>query len=235
MLTIRNLHPWDLAPAEAIALQKRLGREVLETPLAAPERVRYIAGIDVSSVRESALLTAGVVVWDSVKNEVKETAAVQMERDYPYVPGLLSFRELPVVIEALKKLTMEPDVLFVDGQGRAHPRRLGIAAHLGLLLDRPTVGVGKSRLVGHYEEPGPLRGDQSPLMDGSEQIGTVLRTKERSNPLFISVGSHIDLASAVSLVLSSLRGYRLPEPTRLAHLHVNGVRTAGVGVPLPLG
>lgn len=222
---IRTLHDWNLSPREAIALQKRLGQEISERPLPTGSQTRLIAGVDVSCTRFDPILTAGVIVWDSLTNTIVDRASAQSEGSYPYIPGLLSFREIPVLQLAFEKLRTIPDVFFVDGQGRAHPRRMGIAAHLGLLLERPTVGVGKSRLTGHFEEPGPNPGDVSSLMENDEQIGTVLRTKARANPLFISVGYGIDLQTSVDLVTMSLRGYRLPEPTRLAHLYVNAVRT----------
>ncbi len=224
-LSLRTLHDWNLSPKEAIALQKRLGMEVIEQPLPPDAPVRLIAGLDVSSTRFDSILTAGVVVWDSVTGDIVEKASAQAEATYPYIPGLLSFREIPVLLLALAKLTTTPDLFFVDGQGRAHPRRMGIAAHIGLLLERPTIGVGKSRLTGTFSEPGPHPGDRSALMDNDDQIGTVLRTKKRSNPLFISIGYNIDLPTAVDLVIDSLRGHKLPEPTRLAHLYVNAVRT----------
>ncbi|UPA22816.1 endonuclease V [Candidatus Peribacteria bacterium] len=224
-LTIRTLHDWQKSPREAIELQKRLGREIVEQPLPVDYPTRLIAGLDVSSTRFDSILTAGAIVWDSVTNEIVDRASVQAVGTYPYIPGLLSFREIPVLLQALAQLTVTPDLFFVDGQGRAHPRRMGIAAHLGLLLDRPTIGVGKSRLAGIFSEPGPNPGDRSALMDDEDQIGTVLRTKKRSNPLFISIGYKIDLKTAVDLVIDSLRGHKLPEPTRLAHLYVNAVRT----------
>jgi deoxyribonuclease V len=132
------------------------------------------------------------------------------------VPGLLSFRELPVVLDALAKLRTDPDVLMLDGQGIAHPRRLGLASHLGVYLDRPTVGCAKSRLTGSHAEVGPAAGDSAPLVDRGETIGTVLRSKANSNPLYISVGNKLSLPSAVEIVRRCLRGYRLPEPTRMA-------------------
>ncbi|HVW66597.1 MAG TPA: deoxyribonuclease V [Candidatus Peribacteraceae bacterium] len=225
MLSIRSVHPWVIPPREAIALQKRLSQEVLQIPLPRDNPARFIAGLDVSSTRFDPLLTAGVVVWDRLMNRVIETASAQADATYPYIPGLLSFREIPVLVQAIEKLNTVPDIFFVDGQGRAHPRRIGIATHIGILLDRPTVGVGKSRLCGAHEEVGDGIGDAAPLIDQDETIGMVIRTKKRSNPLYISVGHRIDLSSSVRLVMESLRGYRLPEPTRLVHNYVNDVRT----------
>ncbi len=234
MLTIRPIHPWNLSPREAIALQKRLRLEILDIPLPEGLEPRFIAGVDVSCTRFDPILTAGVVVWDKETNTVVETAFAKAKGTYPYIPGLLSFREIPVLLEALARLQTVPDLFFVDGQGIAHPRRLGIATHLGLLLDRPTVGVGKSKLTGQYDALGPDVGSQSPLMDDDEQIGMVIRTKVRSNPLFISIGHRIDLPTALRLVKESLRGYRLPEPTRLAHLYVNAMRTGKPFTPTHL-
>jgi deoxyribonuclease V len=225
MISLLDLHPWNLTPREAIALQKKLGQEIREVPLPANYPTRLIAGLDVSCTRFDPILTAGVVVWDSETNTIVETASAKAEGTYPYIPGLLSFREIPVLREALLKLQTVPDVFFVDGQGRAHPRRIGIASHIGLLLDRPTVGVGKSRLTGTYADLGSEVGDQSALLDGDEEIGCVIRTKARSNPLFISAGYKINLEDSLRLVTAALRGYKLPEPTRLAHLFVNAVRT----------
>lgn len=217
-------HAWDVTPAAAIGLQNELKTRV-RTDIAVPlGSVRLVAGVDVSAAKDDPLLTAGIVVWDRETGRLVETVSAQMPGTFPYVPGLLSFREIPVLLLAVEKLTTEPDVWLVDGHGIAHPRRLGIAAHLGVLLDRPTVGVAKSRLTGAFAEPAAEAGSSAPLTDRGETIGTVLRSKERSNPLFISPGHRIDLPSAVNAVRACLRGYRLPEPTRLAHLHVNAVR-----------
>lgn len=232
MLPIRAIHPWNLSPREAIALQKRLRLEILDIPLPEDYPTRFIAGVDVSCTRFDPILTAGVVVWDRQTGNIVETAFAKAKGTYPYIPGLLSFREIPVLLEALAQLQTHPDVFFVDGQGIAHPRRMGIAAHLGLILDMPTVGVGKSRLTGTFAEVGPEAEAMTPLLDDDEQIGMVVRTKARSNPLFLSIGHRINLTAAVRLVQSSLRGYRLPEPTRLAHLYVNAMRTGTSFAPL---
>jgi deoxyribonuclease V len=155
---------------------------------------------------------------------VLERRAAVAQVDFPYTPGLLSFREAPVLLDALAKLKHTPDVVMCDGQGVAHPRRLGLASHVGLFLDRPCVGCAKSKLTGKYEEPGPEPGSRSPLLYRGQVIGSVVRTKARALPLFVSPGHRIDLESSVRLVLGCCRGYRLPEPTRLAHLYVNEVR-----------
>lgn len=180
--------------------------------------------MDVSILRGDPTLTAGVIVWDAETGMIVDRAWAQGPEEFPYVPGLLSFREIPVLADAISRLGTEPNVWFVDGQGIAHPRRLGIAAHLGLLLDAPTIGIAKSRLCGTHEEPGPERGDASPLLHHGERIGTVLRTKRGSNPLIVSPGHLASHEDAVRLALEAGRGYRIPEPTRLAHLSVNAVR-----------
>jgi deoxyribonuclease V len=206
-------HRWDVSIDEAMAIQQRLRSLVVRENGFDTTHVGAIAGID-ASYREKAY--AAIVILALPDLEVVEQVVAEREAPFPYVPGLLAFREAPAVLDAMEKLTTRPDLLMFDGQGIAHPRRLGIAAHLGVYLGMPSIGCAKSRLIGHYEEPGPQAGDSSPLMAGGEQIGVVLRSKPRTNPLFISVGHLIDLPTAVSFVAQTLRGYRLPEPTRLA-------------------
>lgn len=207
------MHEWDVSPEEAIAIQQRLRTQVQRTNGFALESLRTVAGVD-AAYREGG--RAAVVVLSYPDMEPLEEEVATRETVFPYVPGLLSFREAPQVLDALEKLQTRPDLFIFDGQGYAHPRRLGLAAHLGVYLDMPSIGCAKSRLVGRYAAPGPNMGDRSPLVDHGEVIGTVLRTKPRTNPLFISVGHKIDLETAVEVVLRCLRGYRLPEPTRLA-------------------
>ncbi len=174
--------------------------------------------------RFSPKLYAAVVVLRLSDGAVLETQGIVGRAAFPYVPGLLSFREIPIVLEVFAKLQHRPDVVMADGQGIAHPRRLGLAAHLGLWLDLPTFGCAKSRFIGTYEEPGTDAGSTSPLRDAEEVIGAVVRSKRRCQPLFVSAGHKIDLASSVRLVLETCRGYRIPEPTRQAHLAVNELR-----------
>ncbi len=226
-MDIPTLHPWALSAKDAIALQKQFAREVdTATPLG---KCDFVAGADVSYNRFSPIFYAVVVVLRTDDWTVIEEQSAVGESPFPYIPGLLSFREAPILLEAFAKVQRRPDAVMVDGQGIAHPRRLGIASHLGLWLRLPTIGCGKTRLTGKYHEPGPNAGDTSPLRDGDEVIGSVVRTKARTNPLFVSPGHKIDLASSVRLVLQACRGYRIPEPTRQAHLHVNEVRRRGVG------
>jgi deoxyribonuclease V len=217
-------HPWDLTPAEARALQGELAKEVdTSSPL---PTWQSLAAADVSFDRGGEVLFAAVVVVLAETFEVVERVGLASPARFPYVPGLLSFREAPALLEAFDQLKSRPDVVLCDGQGIAHPRRLGIASHLGLRLELPTVGCAKSRLCGHFDEPGPNRGDRSPLIDNGETIGAVLRTRARVAPLFVSPGHRCDQESAVALVLATTRKYRLPIPSRMAHEYVNEVRRA---------
>lgn len=206
---------WDLTISEAVRLQTELAGKVRIEPL--PKDVRYVAGADVSIGTGSGKLIAGVVLWDLRCRKVVEQAVVRAETEFPYVPGLLSFREAPAVLAAFRKFHRKPDAVMFDGQGYAHPRRFGLACHLGVLLDMPSVGCAKSRLIGTYREPGKGRGRWSKLLDGGEVIGAVLRTREGVRPLYVSVGHRADLRSSINLVLRCATRYRLPEPTRLAH------------------
>jgi deoxyribonuclease V len=207
-------HPWDLTPEEAIALQSRLRERVQTTNGFAPDAIKSVAGIDVSLKGEGQ---AAVVVLSYPDLKPLDRAVATARLTFPYVPGLLSFRESPLVLAALERLRVEPDLLMVDGQGYAHPRRFGIACHLGLLTDKPAIGCAKSVLVGRYENLGENPGDQAPLIHRGETVGVALRTKPRTNPLIVSIGHRIDLPTAVGFVQACLRGYRLPEPTRAAH------------------
>jgi deoxyribonuclease V len=221
----RSLHSWDLTPREAIEVQQRLRSMVRIEPLA--REVHTIAGADISFNKFSETVYAGIVVLSLPDLQVIEEAGVRSAAKFPYVPGLLSFREAPSLLEAWDKLQTKPDVLMLDGQGIAHPRRFGIACHVGLLLDLPAIGCAKSILVGRHGELGLEAGGQSPLIDRGEQVGVALRTKNKVAPVYVSAGHLIDLNSAVDLVMRSTGKYRQPEPTRQAHLLVNRLRVAG--------
>jgi deoxyribonuclease V len=222
MASYEKLHDWNLAPREAIELQKQLRARVLIEPLT--KEIRTIAGADISFNKFSETVYAGIVMLRLPSLEVIEEAGVVSTARFPYISGLLSFREAPSVLEAWEKLKTEPDAVMFDGQGIAHPRRVGIASHMGLILNRPTFGCAKSVLVGRYEEPLPERGSSAPLVDKGEQVGVALRTKTKTQPIFVSPGHLIDLAGAIDLTLRSDGGYRQPEPTRRAHLLVNALR-----------
>lgn len=217
------LHDWCLSSTEAVKLQHQLSGWVLRSgEVVSP---RYIAGVDVSVSRTQGVATGAVIVLEYPGFERVEVKVVEGEVSFPYVPGLLSFREAPLVLRAFEALQTIPDLVMVDGQGVAHPRRIGLASHLGLFLDKPTIGCAKSRLCGSSEVPGDEPGSYSELLDENEVIGAVLRTKAGTKPLYISVGHKIGLQSAVHWVQSCCRGYRLPEPTRLAHQAAGGQLT----------
>jgi deoxyribonuclease V len=223
-LKSKHLHRWNLAPKEAVVIQRQLRHKVVIAPLAAA--VHRVAGVDVS-VRDGRAISA-VVILSYPELELEEVRIDERAIRFPYVPGLLSFRECPGVLAAFRKLKRLPDLMLVDGHGIAHPRRVGIAAHLGLLLDLATVGCAKSRLCGAHDEPGLERGCSVPLTDDSETIGAVVRTRSNVKPIYISVGNRITLDEAVEHVLSCGGGYRLPEPTRLAHHAAGGKLEAGL-------
>jgi deoxyribonuclease V len=208
-------HPWKLSPAEAIALQQTLRQKVDCTDH--PLQLNHVAGIDVGFEDGGKTTRAAAVVLDYPDLRLVEQAVARRPTDFPYVPGLLSFRELPAVLEALARLAITPDVILCDGQGIAHPRRFGIASHLGVLLDVPTIGVGKTRLCGRHEAPADAKGAWAPLLDGGETIGAVLRTRAGVKPVYVSVGHKLSLASAIRIVLACTSRYRLPETTRQAH------------------
>ena len=213
MLTPICEQRWDVSPREAMQLQHSLAAQFHATDTVG--EVRLVAGIDVGLRQGRA--RAAVVVCALPGLARVEAATAEHELTFPYVPGLLSFREAPAVLAALAQLSCVPDVLIFDGQGYAHPRRMGLATHLGILLDWPTIGCAKSRLIGEHAQPATERGSAAALLDGGEQIGLVLRTRHAVRPVYVSVGNRIGLAHAVALVLACSGGYRLPEPTRWAH------------------
>ncbi len=224
-MQFENLHSWDLSAREAIALQKVLAEKV-EVHGGVTHSLKRVAGADVSYRRRGGQFHAAVVVLDCHSMSILETATASGEVTFPYIPGLLSFRELPILLQAFRKLSVPPDLILADAQGVAHPRRLGLASHLGLWLGLPTVGCAKSRLCGEAAVPEGEKGSWTPLYDDGEVVGRLLRTKARVRPLYISAGHKIDLQSAAEVVLHCCRGYRLPEPTRQAHLLSNRVRTS---------
>jgi len=224
-MKVNARHGWRMTAAAAIQIQKELAGEVVR--MGDVTNPRLIAGADISVDRVAGTGTAAVVVLSYPELAVVEVKTVTRPITFPYVPGLLSFREAPLVLAACERLELTPDLLLVDGQGIAHPRRLGLAAHLGLFLEVPTIGCAKSRLCGEYAEPGNEAGSASELEDNGEVIGAIVRTRTGVKPLFISIGNRIDLPQAISRVLDCCRGYRLPEPTRRAHLAAGGnLRTA---------
>ncbi len=213
-------HRWDLAPKEAIALQQELRDRVDVTDRY--DEIRWVAGVDVGFEARNTITRAAVAVLAYPSLELREYAIARQPTRFPYVPGLLSFREVPAVLEALAQLESRPDLLLCDGQGIAHPRRFGIASHLGVLLDVPAIGVAKTRLVGTHEAVPGGRGQATALMDKGETIGAVLRSRTRIKPLFISPGHRVGLEQAVNWVMACTTRYRLPETTRWAHRLASG-------------
>lgn len=211
----RRVHGWDLTPKDAIALQTALrGRVVREDRIGV---VRRIAGVDVGFEQDGRVTRAAVAVLEYPGLALAEQVVVRVATTFPYVPGLLSFREAPAVLAAFEKVRAAPDLILYDGQGIAHPRRFGIASHVGLLLDCPSIGVAKSRLVGAHKMPANRRGAWTPLRDAGEVIGAVLRTRAGVKPLYVSIGHRVSLETAVRWTLACVTRYRLPETTRWAH------------------
>lgn len=218
----RRLHSWTLSACEGIALQKELAHQLRTAPIRPAPKL--VAGCDVSYSRGSDSMFAGAIVLRLPGFNLVEEVWTVRRSEFPYVPGLLSFREGPAVLDALTKLRTRPDAVIFDGQGRAHTRGLGLAAHIGLWLQVPTVGCAKSRLVGDETAPGPRRGERTPLKLKGRIIGSVLRTRDNVKPVYVSAGHLANLADSVRLVLRCGGGFRLPEPTRQAHALVNRVR-----------
>ncbi|MCA1727962.1 MAG: endonuclease V [Actinobacteria bacterium] len=216
------VHPLDLSPGEARRLQGELSPRVVEGPPLDLSRVRYVAGADVSTQNDRGYAT--VVVLSFPELSVVEVRGYEELLTFPYVPGLLAFREIPPVVGALREVESEVDALILDGHGLAHPRGMGLASHLGLFLDVPTTGCAKTRLVGAHEEPGGEKGSTTDLVYRDKVIGRMVRTRKNVSPVYVSVGNRVDLDSAVALVLRCCTKYRLPETTRTAHDAANRLR-----------
>lgn len=214
-MRLTRLHDWNLTPQEAIALQKRLAADLITDRPIALDQVRLVAGVDVSV--KDGISNAAVVVLTFPQLQPVETVTAALPTPFPYIPGLLSFREGPALEMALARLQTEPDVFIFDGMGIAHPRRIGIAAQMGLWLEKPTIGCGKTHFIGVYAEPDGEAGAFTPLFDRGEVIGAVVRTRRGVRPVYISPGHLADLETAVALTLRCTLKYRLPEPIRAAH------------------
>jgi deoxyribonuclease V len=217
-------HDFNLTPKEAIALQKKLRDEIIIRPLG--KEIKTIAGVDISFNRFEKDVYAGIIILSYPDLQIIEHAGIKTRVDFPYIPGLLSFREIPPLLQVWDMLKTKPDLVMVDGHGIAHPRRLGIATHFGLITNTPTIGCAKSLLYGEYHAPGILRGDSTPLLDPKtqDQIGIVLRSKDKVSLLFIAPGHLCNFDDTYRIVMNCLRKHRLPEPTRLAHALVNELR-----------
>lgn len=220
MLSLQHEHPWDLPPAEARETQQRLSQFVETTDRLG--EVKRVAGVDVGFDKRAGLTRAAVVVLEFPGLEFREQALVTQPTRFPYVPGLLSFREAPAILAALDSLQQLPDVILCDGQGIAHPRRFGIACHLGVLTDLPSIGVAKKRLIGSRDEPGNSRGDRVALTHKGETLGAVLRSRTGVKPIYVSCGHRVGLQTAVDLVMQCTTRYRLPETTRRADRLASG-------------
>ena len=219
-MKVERLHSWQLSIAQALDTQRRLAAQVSRSgEVTAP---RFIAGVDISVSKAQGIAIGAVVVLNYPELRVVETKVANGKLDFPYIPGLLSFRESPLTLAACERLTITPDLILVDGQGIAHPRRMGLASHLGLFLNIPTIGCAKSLLCGRHEVPGEKPGSYAEVVDSDETIGVALRTKLGTKPVYVSIGHKVDLQTAIYWVMECCRGYRIPEPTRLAHLAAGG-------------
>jgi deoxyribonuclease V len=221
-MEIKRLHNWNLSYSQARHIQVGLASQVRFRAL--PKRIKTVAGIDCAFSKDKKRICAFIIVLSLPDFEVVETAGAVKKVTFPYIPGLLSFREGPVCLKAVSKLKADPDAFIIDGQGTAHPRRLGLACHLGLFLDKPTIGCAKSRLTGSFDEPGTEKGAYSWLEDKGEIIGAVTRTRKNVKPVFVSVGHKCRLKDAIRMTLTCAVRFRLPEPTRLAHQAVSKLK-----------
>mgnify|MGYP001035983736 CR=1 FL=1 len=232
-MKIRQLHGWQVNAGHAREIQRRLAAQVLVNgEVTSP---RLIAGVDISGQKAQGVARGAVVVLDYPGLELVEVGVAERKLDFPYVPGLLSFREAPLILAACEKLAAIPDIILVDGQGIAHPRRMGLASHLGLFLDTPTIGCAKSILCGRHQPLGIEPGCYAELVDGDEVIGAAVRTKAGVKPIYVSIGHKVDLPTAIHWVMECCRGYRLPEPTRLAHLAAGGQISEKTVEKVPMG
>lgn len=223
-MEVHLAHSWNVTPAEAREIQQQLrGQVSLRNKLRRP---RHVAGVDISVKNGQAAAAVVVLRWADLA--VVEVARARRAVEFPYVPGLLTFREAPVILDACQRLRVEPDLFLFDGQGYAHPRRVGLASHMGVLLGRPSVGCAKTRFIGTYDDPADEAGCYTDLWDGDELIGAVVRTRDRVKPLFISPGHMVNVPTSIDIVLDCGRGFRLPEPTRLAHQAAGGKQLAVV-------
>ena len=227
----RALHPWRVSHAQAAGIQEALRPRLVAAPL--PNEPRLVAGADVAYSRRTHRVYAAIVVVELPSLETVESVGVTRAAAFPYIPGLLSFREVPPLLDAFEQLSRTPDVVVFDGQGLAHPRRFGLACHAGLLLDAPTIGCAKTRLVGDHGPVPDRRGASTPLRVDGETVGAVVRTREGVNPVFVSPGNRADTRSAVNLVLALATRYRLPEPHRRAHQATVTLHARDRGRPAP--
>jgi deoxyribonuclease V len=218
----RNLHPWKVSPKEAVQIQRELRSSLLiENDFS---DVHLIAGADIALDKRTSKGYAGVIIYTFPELDEVERRHAMVDLTFPYIPGLLGFREAPALLKAFAAVRHVPDIVIFDGQGIAHPRRMGIATHMGIVLDKPSIGCAKSRLIGTFEEPGPRAGHHTPLSDAGEVIGAVLRTRDNVKPVFISPGYKVDVATSVEIMMQCADGFRIPKPTREADRFVAEVK-----------
>ncbi|KPK41916.1 MAG: endonuclease V [Omnitrophica WOR_2 bacterium SM23_29] len=221
-MKIKKIHSWKTSAKEAIRIQNRLSKKIKRSKVSGP--VKVIGGCDASFSKDEDKVLAAVVILSFPALEVLEVVTAIRKANFPYVPGLLTFREGPALLDCFKKIKIKPRVLFFDGQGIAHPRHMGIATHMGILLDLPTIGCAKSKLFGTYKEPAPKRGSFSIIKGKDNEIlGAALRTKDDVRPVFVSLGHKMNLEDAIKLTLKVARKYRIPEPLRQAHQSANRI------------
>lgn len=217
-----KLHPWSVSVTEAVNIQKSLRNRVKLQTFEGP--IRLMGGADISFNRGSDIFYAGIILLEYPSLKVKGYSLVEDKAPFPYVPGLLSFREIPSLLKAWEQLPLHPEVLMLDGHGIAHPRRLGIASHFGLWINQPTIGCAKKLLTGLHESPGAEALSRTPIYEKNEHIGFALRSRSRVKPIYVSPGHLIDHESALDITLQCISRYRIPEPTRIAHQMVNQLR-----------
>ena len=227
-MKVRHLHSWNLSPRDAASLQRELASRVVQQGEPRESETQFVAGCDVAFDKAHDRAFAAVVVLAYPSLDAVERVVAVSPIAFPYVPGLLSFRETPALLDAFERVQHAPDLVMVDGHGYAHPRRFGLACHVGLLLDVPTIGVAKSRLIGEARQPAAARGSRTDLLDAGEVIGTLLRIRDAVRPVYVSTGHRISLAAAARWVLRCARGYRLPEPTRLADRLAGDAKRGGL-------
>ncbi len=214
MLQVYHSHPWPENLAEAKAIQQTLQPQVITVDQL--ETVNYVAGVDLGFEENYTISKAAIAVLSFPQLKLVEQAIARLPTTFPYIPGFLSFREVPAIIKAMEKLEILPNLILCDGQGLAHPRRFGLACHLGVLLDMPTIGVAKSRLIGEHQELGSQKGSWQPLLDKGEIVGAIVRSRSQVKPIYVSIGHKVSLETAMDYVLRCTPKYRLPETTRWA-------------------
>lgn len=212
---MKPLHSWKLTISEAIRIQSVLREKIIIKGL--NKKIRTIGGADVSYLNDGGSLKGVITVFSYPEMNFIEHVSIRGKVSFPYIPGLLSFREGPILIKAFNKLKIRPDLILFDGQGIAHPRGIGLASHLGLWFNLPTIGCAKNPLLKEYKDPGPLQGNYEKIFMQNMVVGAVLRTKEKTKPVFVSPGHKINLESSINIILNSCLGYRIPEPLRKAH------------------